>query len=168
MRAISLTQPWATLIALGAKRLETRSWSTPYHGPLAIHAAKGLGEYSLADLIALCRRPIFQRALALGGYAHFEALPRGGIVAVGQLSHCVIMSDSDIPASLYPRFARRAEQERAFGCYAPGRWAWVIDNVRALADPIPARGQLALWEWTPPANLLDLLHVSRETPEPTP
>lgn len=40
MKALSLTQPWATLVAIGAKRLETRSWSTTYRGPLAIHAAK--------------------------------------------------------------------------------------------------------------------------------
>lgn len=40
MRAISLWQPWASAIALGSKRIETRSWSTSYRGPLAIHAAK--------------------------------------------------------------------------------------------------------------------------------
>lgn len=38
MKAITLMQPWATLVAIGAKRLETRSWSTNYRGPLAIHA----------------------------------------------------------------------------------------------------------------------------------
>lgn len=42
MKAITLTQPWATLVAIGAKRIETRSWATRYRGPLAIHAAKGI------------------------------------------------------------------------------------------------------------------------------
>src|SRR5690348_17556570 len=41
MKALTLTQPWASLVAIGAKRIETRSWSTSYRGPLAIHAAKG-------------------------------------------------------------------------------------------------------------------------------
>ena len=41
MKALTLTQPWASLVAIGAKRIETRSWSTPYRGLLAIHAAKG-------------------------------------------------------------------------------------------------------------------------------
>lgn len=36
---LSLWQPWATLVALGVKTIETRSWSTHYRGPLAIHAA---------------------------------------------------------------------------------------------------------------------------------
>lgn len=40
MKALSLTQPWASLVAVGAKRIETRSWRTSYRGPLAIHAAK--------------------------------------------------------------------------------------------------------------------------------
>ena len=39
-KALSLWQPWATAIALGFKRIETRSWYTPYRGPLLIHAAK--------------------------------------------------------------------------------------------------------------------------------
>ena len=39
MKAITLRQPWASLVALGVKAIETRSWSTRYRGPLAIHAA---------------------------------------------------------------------------------------------------------------------------------
>jgi hypothetical protein len=37
---LTLHQPWASLIALGVKTIETRSWSTKYRGPLAIHAGK--------------------------------------------------------------------------------------------------------------------------------
>lgn len=39
MKAITLWQPWASLVAVGAKTIETRSWSTKHRGPLAIHAA---------------------------------------------------------------------------------------------------------------------------------
>lgn len=47
MKALSLTQPWATLVAIGAKKIETRSWSTSYRGPVAIHASKGYpGRYA--------------------------------------------------------------------------------------------------------------------------
>ena len=42
MKALSLTQPWATLVVIGAKRIETRSWHTSYVGPLLIHAAKAI------------------------------------------------------------------------------------------------------------------------------
>lgn len=40
MKAITLWQPWAQLIAIGEKRYETRSWETKYRGMIAIHAAK--------------------------------------------------------------------------------------------------------------------------------
>jgi hypothetical protein len=40
IKAISLWQPWASLMAAGVKLHETRHWWTSYRGPLAIHAAK--------------------------------------------------------------------------------------------------------------------------------
>src|ERR1700694_3122793 len=40
MKALSLWQPWASLIAMGLKEFETRHWATSYRGPLVIHAAK--------------------------------------------------------------------------------------------------------------------------------
>ncbi len=40
MKAITIWQPWASLIACGAKKFETRSWATNYRGPIAIHVAK--------------------------------------------------------------------------------------------------------------------------------
>ncbi len=39
MEYLSLHQPWATLLLLGAKRYETRSWRTDYRGPLLIHTS---------------------------------------------------------------------------------------------------------------------------------
>ncbi len=41
MKALSLLQPWVTLVILGVKQIETRSWSTAYRGPLLIHASRG-------------------------------------------------------------------------------------------------------------------------------
>lgn len=46
MKAISLTQPWATAIAVGVKQWETRSWPTGFRGPVAIHAAKGMPKWA--------------------------------------------------------------------------------------------------------------------------
>lgn len=38
MRAITIRQPWAQLIAEGSKDVENRTWSTRWRGPLLIHA----------------------------------------------------------------------------------------------------------------------------------
>src|SRR5437868_804524 len=40
VKALSLWQRWASAMALGWKRIETRHWSLSYRGLLAIHAAK--------------------------------------------------------------------------------------------------------------------------------
>ncbi len=40
MKALSVRQPWADLILVGAKDVENRTWWTSYRGRLAIHAAK--------------------------------------------------------------------------------------------------------------------------------
>jgi len=43
-----------------------------------------------------------------------------------------------------------AKTERAFGDYSPGRWAWLLADVKPLTTPIPARGALGLWNWEAP------------------
>jgi len=40
MKALTVCQPYAHLIAIGEKRVENRTWRTNYRGPLAIHAGK--------------------------------------------------------------------------------------------------------------------------------
>jgi hypothetical protein len=52
VKAITLWQPWASLVALGVKSIETRSWSTSYRGPLAIHAAKKVVKGPVGDYYA--------------------------------------------------------------------------------------------------------------------
>lgn len=54
MKALSLRQPWASLIAEGRKTIETRTWHTHYRGPLAIHAsARSHGDLPTGGIIAL-------------------------------------------------------------------------------------------------------------------
>lgn len=61
MRLLSLHEPWASLMALQFKRVETRDWDTAYRGPLAIHASKhGM---SLQDTLDTCLDPVFFNAL---------------------------------------------------------------------------------------------------------
>ncbi len=54
MKTLTLTQPYASLIAFGAKRIETRTWATTYRGPLAIHAADGLDVAARATGTTVC------------------------------------------------------------------------------------------------------------------
>ena len=126
MKALTLWQPWATLIAIGAKKIETRPWSTRYRGPLAIHAAKTQKMARYARLEPFCS------ALEAGGYNPFQPLPSGVVVATCQLVDCKqVTSTEDWPES----------PEVEFGDYGIGRWMWFLDEIEALPDPVPARGR---------------------------
>ena len=40
MKALSIKQPWANMIAAGEKTIETRTWATPYRGRLLLVSSK--------------------------------------------------------------------------------------------------------------------------------
>jgi hypothetical protein len=141
MKAITLHQPYATLIAIGAKRTETRSWPTRYRGPLAIHAARVLGPRARA----LCGDEPFRSALAQAGYASPDALPLGAVVATCRLVDCRPTGFHAAYPSAHLPPADSAE--RAFGDYAPGRYLWLLEDIVAIHPPRPARGKQGFWEW---------------------
>jgi ASCH domain len=65
LRALSIRQPWAWAVAAGHKRVENRTWSTSYRGPLAIHAARVLERHASATVARLAGEPV-PEGLALG------------------------------------------------------------------------------------------------------
>jgi len=133
MKAISIRQPWASMIAEGRKEYETRSWATPYRGQIAIHAAKTL---TVKEWEHWQKMPFYREFLEQY-YSMFASLPRGCIIAVGELA---AIYDA---VKLAPKIS---ESEVAFGNFAPGRYAWRIVNVKKLDSPIPLRGQLGLFD----------------------
>lgn len=154
MRLLTLTQPWATLIALLAKLIETRSWSTDYRGSIAIHAGVGLGPVGgERALQRLCQREPFwtvlRDILMPPGHMYYAAdtLPRGEIVAVAELVDCCPTTSTPRGRAYYLRAGAWVEvsgQERAFGDYSPGRFAWLLADVRPLRTPMPYRGARGL------------------------
>lgn len=150
MKALTLIQPWATLIAIGAKCIETRSWATKYRGPLAIHASQKFPRWAKD----LCFEQNIGNALLCariwGGTIYtLEDLPLGCMVAVCQLVECEPILRPGwryLDETIQP-FTIPEEPERSFGDYTPGRYAWILANVQPLPRPIPAKGSLGLWEW---------------------
>jgi hypothetical protein len=136
MKALSLWQPWATLMAIGAKRIETRSWTSKYTGPIAIHATAKVPPEGRS---ALAREP-FKSVLAAAGFESAADLPTGGIVAIGKLSRCTLIS-----REAADRLEESDPQEFAFGYYKPGRVAWVFEGVRQLPVVIGCAGAQQLW-----------------------
>jgi activating signal cointegrator 1 len=174
MRALSLTQPWASLVALGEKRIETRSWPTSYRGPLAIHAAKGFPK----PCRDLCAQEPFASALrhsgvgGLGLLTPAKALPLGAILAVVTVVDCLPTVNAELAFQAVEQLdppeegdVRRVERERAFGDYSPGRYAWVLEDARALREPVEARGALGLWNLPATVQALVDVETSILTPD---
>src|SRR5260221_339611 len=140
MKAITLTQAWATLVAIGATRIETRSWGTAYRGPLAIHAAKGWTE----EAVRFFFQEPFRSVLNEAGYKIYSNLPRGCVVATTELVSVREINHARMgigwgwtgPDGANYKF-EIDQQERCFGNYADGRRAWLLANVQRLAVPVP-------------------------------
>lgn len=123
VRCISLWQPWATAIALGLKTFETRSWYTEYRGRVAIHAAKRWHHDQQEFIVS----PEIEAQL------DGAELPLGGFVAIVDLVACIAA-----PTALY------TAQDGMWGDFRPGRYAWLLEEVRAI-EFIEARGQQGFW-----------------------
>ena len=156
MKAITIYQPWASLIACGAKRFETRSWATSYRGPIAIHA--GL-KYINCFMEGFAERAHKELKERIQDFTYMHDLPRGFIIAIGKLAECHLIQDDGYAqenqkAELTkyiqrPNYFREYIQgkELIFGDFTPGRYAWEFADVVMLPEPIPAVGHQRLWEW---------------------
>lgn len=140
--ALTLTQPWATLVAIQAKVIETRSWSTPYRGAIAIHAAKGFP----SEARQLVYAEPFRTVLRSIGVESFAQLPTATIIAVSTLAKCYRFGDDTLASVAQGgRLGRWPEHEHAFGDFTAGRFGFLLENTIALATHVPARGMLSLW-----------------------
>lgn len=147
MKALTMTQPWAMLVALGENSIETRSWSTRYRGALAIHAAKAFPR----DARALCKTEPYRRVLARGGFTSADELPRGGVIALAQLVDVLAFTRTSL-RDTRERAAQGLlpEHEADFGDFSPGRFGFVLNGVRRLPTTVQAKGMLGVWK-VPPA-----------------
>lgn len=132
MKALSLMEPWAALIAAGVKSIETRSWRTAYRGPLYIHASRAKVDQ---------KDPHIQRLLSL--------LPEGSLHPGFVVCRCVLKDCLPMDES-FLGWIEGHPLEKLCGEYAPGRFAWVLEQMEPLEAPVAAKGHLSLWEWEPP------------------
>ena len=133
MKAITICQPYAHLIAIGQKFVENRSWPTKYRGPLLIHAGKSLrwtGGHSRKQL----------------GAIYGEPLDFGAIVATATLYACLRVEDvqgGDLDGDPYPFLSTHS--------HVSGPWCWVLTDVERI-EPVAMQGHQGLFNvaWPPP------------------
>lgn len=134
LKAITIYQPWATLLALELKRYETRSWKTSYRGPIAIHAGrKPFSQIQAPDPVAQELKRHFPWGM--------DKLPLGFVIATAELVGCHLIDEAFLQTL--------TETERLLGDYTPGRYAWEFAGMKEI-EHIPARGYQGLWNWAAP------------------
>ncbi len=155
MKALTLHQPYASLISLGLKQYATHSWRTIYQGKLAIHASarpiKTPGFLIWIDAIKLALdQGLINDQSQL---PEFNQLPLGAVVAISSLADCrMIIPDFSFPCDTAQhkgcRFAvsQQTPLELAVGSWETDTYASLLKNVVALPKPIPAKGGQRLWE----------------------
>ena len=151
LKALTLYDPWATLVVLGEKKFETRSWPTQHRGLLAIHVSKNRPREAMRfDDIEPFRSALGHNYHNLG-YRH-----PGCIIGVVEVVACYPAGRSDA------RFGTLSEKELAFGDFSAGRFAWLLKNQHPLAEPITCAGHQGLW--TVPPEVARLVQAARERP----
>ena len=137
MKALTICQPYAELIACGEKPIENRSWPTQYRGSLLIHAGKSREWMDEGDEDA------------------YPGMAFGAFVAVAQLVACL---ELDIGVFEWPA------PYRTLRCHehANGPWCWILSGVGRLLVPVPWRGAQGLWDV--PADALAAIDAASYQP----
>lgn len=144
IKAVSLYQPWARLVAQGVKTIETRSWSTEYRGKLAIQAGVSIIPIKYWP-IEETTKPNVYKIKGVDETIIIEDMPCGAVIATCDLANCI-----EITPELAAAIKVQSPKEYVFGDFRPGRYAWILDNVEMLSEPVPAKGRQRLWNWEIP------------------
>ena len=130
VHCLTISEPWASLIASGNKTTENRCWKTNYRGPLAIHAGSGtqyLTKKQLADY------------------------PTGHVIAVANLVACHDIytirhrAESAWLSGWKPDGCKSTWAEIAAHEFTEGPWCWILEDVRKLKTPKPIAGKQGIW-----------------------
>lgn len=159
MKALTIWQPWASLINIGAKPFEFRRWPAPkvlIGQRVVIHAgARAVRWVEVADLLARLGDPA-------GGHGLNAELARPLLLQV--------LHDMRPSASAPHRFKRPSmplaaglgtailgdpirciERPALFGGDSARIdehvWAWPLAEVEPFGAPIPAKGAQGFWDW---------------------
>jgi hypothetical protein len=147
MKALTVCQPYAELIASGVKLVENRTWETKYRGRFYVHAGRSRewlddpGEYeTAADRPRDYGIPLSRMAF-------------GCVIAIATLIDCV--KYEDIQAGKYDQTYPWLPTHE----HTEGPWCWILGDNVARVGPYRYKGQQGLFDINP-ANLTRLVEVA--------
>lgn len=145
MRAITIKQPWASLIVEGIKDVENRTWRCPqkYIGKrVLVHAGMDnlLKRVKYGDTIQFMTPEqieyvirTYERNLAIFG----TNLPTGAIIGSVKIVDCVVNHESI--------WAEQSDDHQILTMRPI--YNWVLANPIKFPEPIPCKGKLSFWEY---------------------
>lgn len=142
MKALTIWQPYATLLITDVKRFETRKWQTKYRGPVAIHAAKKpikavaklLPEDTQRAINDICKRNKHKNL-------HFDL---GSIIGTADLIDCHLVDISFLNTL--------SEEEKIMGDFTLGHYAWEFKGKSTALQVPEIIGGQGLWNWQKEAD----------------
>ena len=126
MKVLSIKEPFATLIKDKVKIYETRSWKTNYRGVIYINASLSLSKS--------------ENVKKANKYLKSNIKP-GYILCKCKLLNCIPMTKEFID------YICNKTNESDYGSYAEGRYAWELEVIEVLNEPISAKGKLGIWNY---------------------
>jgi len=130
MKALTVKQPWAALIAHGLKPIENRTWATRHRAPLLIHVSARM-PFRPAAWLQFCR----ERSLLDAPDYDALAAQCGKIICRVELVDCVPIAS--LPTDLRGHWT------------AEGPICWLVENPVAVDGTPSVKGRLGIWEYNP-------------------
>lgn len=151
MKALTIWQPWATLIAEGAKPYEFRKWPAPdwiIGEQIVIHAAAR--PVRPAEVDEIIWRMVTKRGAGLSLdwpkaaplLDQIKLAPKRLPLGCGL---CLATLSASIRVTELPEVAGMSAAERAE--IDPNMWAWKLENIIRFEPPEPRDGQQGFWNW---------------------
>ena len=144
MKALTLHQPYATLIAEGIKTIETRSWKPPHNvigERIAIHAGQTVDRdcqlwVDIEKLFASVHEPMLEQRI--------QNAPTGVIVCTARLLSVQIVVEIDEMGFVATDEATGLVDD--WGDYSRGRFLYFLEDIQKVNPPIEVRGKQRFWE----------------------
>lgn len=124
MKALTIKQPWTSLIVNGYKEYEFRSWKTNYRGKILLHAGMSLEN----DMLERFKNYNLDYTL-------------GAIIGEAELVDCILVDTSfqEKLMNINPIVYGRSNHVETY--------AWKLVNIKKYDKPIYIKGKLGLWNY---------------------
>ncbi len=121
MKVLTVKQPWATLLVLGLKEYEFRSWKTNYRGKVLIHAGESIDKEALDRFKEL----------------NLE-YPTKKVVGEVVIEDCLLL-DKELNRKII------SENNIVYGTKEREGYAWKVSHAKEIKSNKEVKGKLGLW-----------------------